>query len=94
VIRTALAICDGGVVRRIDLPREIRETYPLAEPAADALARGPTLSPLRVAERAALSRIIEEHRGNMTRTAAHLGISRNTLYRKMKRHGIPLPHRH
>src|SRR4029077_19577824 len=25
VIRTALAICEGGVVRRIDLPREIRE---------------------------------------------------------------------
>jgi transcriptional regulator of acetoin/glycerol metabolism len=94
VIRTALAICDGGVVRRIDLPREIREIHEAAQPGADALARGPTLSPLRVAERAALSRIIEECRGNMTRTAAHLGISRNTLYRKMKRHGIPLPHRH
>ena len=25
VIRTALAICDGGVVRLIDLPREIRD---------------------------------------------------------------------
>ena len=25
VIRTALAICEGGVVRQIDLPREIRE---------------------------------------------------------------------
>src|SRR6266481_5512670 len=25
VIRTALAICEGGVVRGIDLPREIRE---------------------------------------------------------------------
>src|SRR5262245_16171761 len=27
VIRTALAICDGGVVRVIDLPREIREPH-------------------------------------------------------------------
>jgi sigma-54 dependent transcriptional regulator, acetoin dehydrogenase operon transcriptional activator AcoR len=94
VIRTALAICDGGVVRRIDLPREIRETHEVAESPADQASRTSTLSPLRVAERAALARIIEECRGNMTRTAAHLGISRNTLYRKMKRHGIPLPHRH
>src|SRR5207245_3418189 len=27
VIRTALAICEGGVVRRIDLPREIRGAH-------------------------------------------------------------------
>src|ERR1700761_4445951 len=34
VIRTALAICDGGVIRRVDLPREIREaeTVQIAPP--------------------------------------------------------------
>ena len=84
VIRTALAICDGGVVRGIDLPREIRESgLDLTAPS----------SPLRVAEREALLRVIDECHSNMTRTAAQLGVSRNTLYRKLKRHRIPLPRR-
>ena len=30
--------------------------------------------------------------GNMTRVAMQLGMSRNTLYRRIKRHGIPLAH--
>lgn len=88
VIRTALAISDGGVIRRIDLPREIRD----AEEALPVPAAG-LGNPLQAAERAALLRVIEEQRGNMTRVAAQLGMSRNTLYRRLKRHGIPLAHR-
>ena len=109
VIRTALAICEGGVIRAIDLPREIREdpipasTQGVTE-AAVALAvhgggapgpGGPDrasgasrLTRLQAAERAALLRAIEELHGNMSRVAAELGVSRNTLYRKIKRHGI------
>ena len=100
VIRTALAICEGGVVRRIDLPREIREAHSFEDgtPAwqqASAAATGPGApagNPLQVAERAALVRVIQDCHGNMTRVAAQLGMSRNTLYRRMKRHGIPLAH--
>ncbi len=102
VIRTALAICDGGVVRLIDLPREIREPHhtsamvtavaPAASEAtapADAEPLETCANPLQAAERAALLRVIEKCRGNMTHAAEHLGVSRNTLYRKMKTHGIP-----
>lgn len=98
VIRTALAICDGGVVRRIDLPREIREaetvqTTPAAAETRDITSKGPSsANPLHVAERAALLSVIQDCHGNMTRVAMQLGMSRNTLYRRIKRHGIPLAH--
>ena len=99
VIRTALAICDGGVIRRIDLPREIREaeTMRLAPPTSairtTVVPDCPgTANPLQVAERAALLSVIEDCHGNMTRVALQLGMSRNTLYRRIKRHGIPLAH--
>jgi transcriptional regulator of acetoin/glycerol metabolism len=49
-------------------------------------------NPLQVAERAALLSVIEDCHGNMTRVAMQLGMSRNTLYRRIKRHGIPLAH--
>jgi DNA-binding NtrC family response regulator len=45
-------------------------------------------TPLEAAERAALIATIEMNRWNMSNTATQLGISRNTLYRKIKRHGI------
>jgi sigma-54 dependent transcriptional regulator, acetoin dehydrogenase operon transcriptional activator AcoR len=99
VIRTALAICDGGVIRRIDLPREIREaeTFPTAPPPVelrtDVAAKGlGSANPLHVAERAALLSVIQDCHGNMTRVAMQLGMSRNTLYRRIKRHAIPLAH--
>jgi transcriptional regulator of acetoin/glycerol metabolism len=101
VIRTALAISEGGVVRLIDLPREIREppaSSAGAAPVAPAVGVPAPVeaepletcaNPLQAAERAALLKVIEKCRGNMTHAAEHLGVSRNTLYRKMKTHGIP-----
>jgi transcriptional regulator of acetoin/glycerol metabolism len=105
VIRTALAICEGGVVRAMDLPREIRDGESLHEAQQDVmLGRLPVPPPavptgvheeslppcnrLQAAERAALLRAMEDLHGNMSRVAAELGVSRNTLYRKIKRHGI------
>jgi len=103
VIRTALAICEGGVIRGLDLPREIREADldnsavsppPTLQPTAPAGGSESSgrINPLKAAERAALVRVIAECHGNMTRVAAQLGMSRNTLYRRMKRHAIPLAH--
>ena len=107
VIRTALAICEGGVVRALDLPREIRDGEPSRDERVDGMsgrfqvavatsgddpdtASGLSAphNRLQAAERAALLRAIEELHGNMSRVAAELGVSRNTLYRKIQRHGI------
>jgi sigma-54 dependent transcriptional regulator, acetoin dehydrogenase operon transcriptional activator AcoR len=84
VIRTALAICDGGVVRLRDLPSEVRE---VATPA-----KMPAPEPPRPTQagKDELLREIRECGGNMSQAAERLRISRNTLYRRCKRFGIPL----
>jgi sigma-54 dependent transcriptional regulator, acetoin dehydrogenase operon transcriptional activator AcoR len=53
-----------------------------------------SLNPLELAERSALLREIDIHRGNISRVAQTLGIGRNTLYRKMRRLQIAIPSRH
>ncbi len=45
-------------------------------------------TPLNLAERDALLSMLDQHRWHMTHVASHLGISRNTLYRKLRKHGI------
>ncbi len=44
--------------------------------------------PLEDAERVALLNALEQQRWHMTNTAGQLGVSRNTLYRKLRKHGI------
>jgi transcriptional regulator of acetoin/glycerol metabolism len=96
VIRTALAICDGGVVRLRDLPSEVRtqtET-PVDKTAPSEVGtpetESPTHGPLEIAEREVLRRVIHECNGNISRAAKTIGISRNTFYRRCERLGISL----
>ncbi len=98
VIRTAIAICDDGVIRLVDLPRSfqsgIREQpRPVLsghEAAPLSVQAGTGIRALETAERAVILKAVENNRWNMTLTARELGMSRNTLYRKFKRHAIPL----
>jgi transcriptional regulator of acetoin/glycerol metabolism len=94
VIRTSLAICDGGVVRLRDLPSEVRHGASVpAEPRA--VTREPLdsedpglaqdLSPIEAAERQALVKAIQNTDGNMARAATLLQVSRSTLYRRCRR---------
>ena len=55
---------------------------------ADSEHRALPANPLADAERDALLSAIRANRGNLCHTAKELGISRNSLYRKLKRHGI------
>jgi transcriptional regulator of acetoin/glycerol metabolism len=64
----------------------------LPAPSATALGEGSPSAALREAECAALLRELERMRWNISRTAQTLGISRNTLYRKIHKHRILLEH--
>jgi transcriptional regulator of acetoin/glycerol metabolism len=83
VLRTLVALCEDGLIRHAELPAEIRSAPALADAREDA---SPT--PLDDAERSALLAVLESQRWHMTRSAEQLGISRNTLYRKLRKHAI------
>lgn len=86
-VRTALAICDDRTIRLGDLPLDVRRPRFQSTAGGDQPRTSDPIS-LAGAERQALIRVIEQNNWNMTLVAAHFRISRNTLYRKIKRHGI------
>jgi transcriptional regulator of acetoin/glycerol metabolism len=98
VVRSALAICEQRIIRVGDLPEDIKPRRAMSLPSVNgdrpactsAFGEG---SALQAAERDALIRVIDEQHGHMTAVAAQLHISRNTLYRKIKRHGIQIGRR-
>ena len=96
VIRTALAISDGGVVRLIDLPSEVRcgsavrgaRKHPAPE--MQQAVGEPALKPIAMAERRALMEAIRDNEGNMVRAAQALRISRSSLYRRCRQLQVPI----
>jgi transcriptional regulator of acetoin/glycerol metabolism len=84
VLRTLAALCDGGRIGLEDLPAMIRQVRPVTVATIEA----PSEYPLDDAERLALLNALEQQRWHMTHTAEQLGVSRNTLYRKLRKHGI------
>jgi transcriptional regulator of acetoin/glycerol metabolism len=97
-LRTASALCRDGIIRLSNLPQEIlhTETRSITAPSAAGTAEGAAAAmnlpsaALRDAECAALLRELERMHWNISRTAQALGISRNTLYRKIHKHNIVL----
>jgi transcriptional regulator of acetoin/glycerol metabolism len=81
VIRTLVALSEDGVITPDDLPDEVREAKAIA---CDV----PTEAPLEAAERQALRETLDACQGQVSAAARKLGVSRNTLYRKLKRFGL------
>ncbi len=79
VLRTLVALSEGGHVAFHDLPGYVREQQVKAPQPEQ---------PLAEAERTALIGVLERQRWHMTHVAEELGVSRNTLYRKLRKHGI------
>jgi transcriptional regulator of acetoin/glycerol metabolism len=91
-IRTSLALGENETIRVGDLPDEIRHASSRCRGRTADRASGDSAPAItfETAERDALLNVIEQHRWVMSHVATHFGVSRNTLYRKIKRHGIPL----
>ncbi|MGC9270312.1 sigma-54-dependent Fis family transcriptional regulator [Acidiphilium sp.] len=81
-LRTAIAFADGGAIECAHLPA--LHTRP---PVSARLAASPQL-PAQSGEAAQLTAALERHHWRVAATATALGISRNTLYRKMNRYGL------
>jgi len=86
----AATVCRGQTLQPEDLPPEI-----LAGPAAHLHAGAPTVEKARGRrstqppdERSELRRALDEHRWNRSETAAALGLSRSTLWRRMRALGL------
>jgi transcriptional regulator of acetoin/glycerol metabolism len=96
-LRTASALCRNGTIRVSNLPQEVLDMdmpsvstpTPAEIPEVTLEALAPSAA-LRQAECDVLLRELERMRWNISRTAQALGISRNTLYRKIHKHNIPL----
>ncbi len=100
VIRTAVALCEQGELQLDDF--NIDYSLPLTpeQPAAQVQQPAQSVStqeapqeanngnPLQSAEQQVILSSLGANDWNITRTAAALGMSRNTLYRKMKKLGV------
>ncbi|RFU49342.1 sigma-54-dependent Fis family transcriptional regulator [Paraburkholderia sp. DHOC27] len=105
VLQMAVALCDGQPIRCEHLPIEITQRSPESSATAALRAAVLDLDPhpadeadlsalnaIQLNERGTVLTLLDEHRWNVSNVAKALGISRNTLYRKMRRLHIRLSH--
>ncbi len=81
-LATAIALAGGQRIERIHLGPGF------GGGAVPEIATSEEASPLAIAERDRLLQELKRRHWNATATAAALGISRNTLYRKLRKHGV------
>jgi len=86
IIAHAVIMCDGKVIRARDLPDQVRAG--LQPPRALPNYSADSIPSLNEMEDQLIRTALERFEGNQTEVARKLGISRSTLWRKMKEYGI------
>jgi len=81
VVEHALILAKGEVITQIDLPHNLKETFPRTHQ---------DTSSLKDTEKDLILKVLRETEGNKYQAARRLGITRSTLYGKLRRHGIVL----
>lgn len=89
-LQQAVLVCSGSELLLEHLPSQVRDHQPVsAAPAAASAVPADTLKHNReLHERTVILRALASNGYNRSRTAAALGISRVTLYKKMRSYGI------
>jgi two-component system response regulator AtoC len=87
-IERAVALGDGKTIDLSDLPPTIASASPSAEPATGTITDAVSSTDLEDIERATIERVFEQVKGDKAMAGKMLGISRATLYRKLKRYNI------
>jgi len=88
-IEHAVVLAKGDRIEAVDLPPAVIETWSAARKAPRT-----KLATMAEREHELLRETLEKCQWNKKEAARHLGISRNTLYQKMKRYGILKPTAH
>lgn len=91
----AVILAAGNSIEPEVLPKEIRDkrepsTVPVdpQQPSLASVSTQPPIVPLRELERKAINEALSQLGNNATRAAKHLGISKATLFRKLKKYGF------
>jgi len=87
-IERAVALGDGKLVDLSDLPPTIASSSPSSEATIGTMAGAVSSTDLDDIERATIERVFEQVKGDKALAGKMLGISRATLYRKLKRYNI------
>ncbi len=92
-IEHAMVVAHGEYLGLVDLPAELRAARDRARGTAESSARPapPGLTPEQSAERASILATLERTRWNRTLAAELLGISRMTLWSKLKKYDLAAP---
>ena len=92
-IERACLIASGNMITTEALPKNmLRSRNPKPAKAAPSISRPvpqPYLATAAETERALIVNHLLHEKGNIKRTAEHLGMSRRTLYRKLEKYNIP-----
>jgi len=86
IIEHAFVLCGGNRINLDCLPRELTMTQEEPQPSMPPKEE----RPFEKAEAEIVKKTLERHRGNRIKAAHELGISRATLWRKVKRYGLKL----
>jgi DNA-binding NtrC family response regulator len=87
-IERAVALGDGKIIDLSDLPPTIASASPSADVPVSAITGAVSSTDLEDIERATIERVFEQVNGDKAMAGKMLGISRATLYRKLKRYNI------
>jgi len=87
-IERAMILSEDDVIHARDLPPEISDRGFLRLSAGEGDSAYPVELSLAEVEARHIRRVVKRVDGNLTKAARSLGISRSTLWRKMKRYGI------